>query len=441
MDHPGRAGAAHAAVAGTDDYGSPAYRWYVVFVFMLIYACHSLDRGIPNIVVEPVKREFGLSDAEIGLFTGVSFGVAFALAALPMGYLADRTHRRNMLAAVMLLWSGCTALGGIVRSYALLLLSRVGVGIGEAGAAPLALPMISDIFPPHRRAFAIGVFYMSVPIGAVVANVAGGWVAEHFGWRAAFLMAGAPGLLLAFVLLATVREPRRGGADGAEPNEDGEPARIGAVLRFVVSQPGLLCLMGGCATMGLITITSHAWIGSFFIRVHGLNLTEVGLLLGAGNAVGGISAYLIIGALADRLGARDPRWPLRLVWLGALAAIAMALAMLFTPAIAVSVAAYFLVILLTNGYPPPTYAVLMGATPAQMRGTIMSLLQLITNLVGFSVGPVVIGVLSDRFGGGTAIRYALASALVFNLVAVALFLAASRLLYGANRAVADRTPS
>lgn len=421
------------AVADSDArYQSAAYRWYTVFVFMLIYACHSLDRGIPNIVVEPVRLEFGLSDSQLGLFTGLAFGIAFAVMGLPLGYLADRVNRRNMLAAIVALWSVATALGGVARGFVFLVLTRLGVGAAEAGAAPLALPMISDIFPANRRAWAIGIFYMSVPIGTFLANIAGGFVAQEFGWRMAFLLGGVPGLFLAILLMLTVTEPRRGMSDAstADAGTDQDAAGWREIVGFFVTSPGLLVLMLGCAFMGLVNIAAGAWIGSFFIRLHGVTLGQVGLILGVGGGLCGMASTASMGWLTDRLAPRDPRWSLWLVALSALAAIVFSIPMLFLANTALAIGAYFIVSVFTHGYPPPSYSVLMGRTPARMRSTIMSLLQLTTNLIGFGLGPILIGFMSDLYGGGEALRYALATALIFNVIVIVFFLVASRSLFG-----------
>src|SRR5262245_40806546 len=146
-----------------------------------------MDRGLPGILVEPIGQEFGLSDAQRGLITGTSFGLAFGLAVIPMGLLSDRTSRKRLLAAVFVFWSLCTALGGLARQYSHLLLARVGVGLGESAAVCTATPMISDIFPPRARAFTFGILYMSANLGVFLASSIGGWVAAHHGWRAAFL--------------------------------------------------------------------------------------------------------------------------------------------------------------------------------------------------------------------------------------------------------------
>jgi len=417
-----------------DDPPAPPYdragpRWYALLVLAAIYTCHGVDRSMPAILVEPVRHEFSLSDGQLGLFTGLAYGIAFAVAVLPMGYLSDRTNRRNFLAGILLLWSAFTGFGGLVRSYLQLVLTRAAVGAAESGAAPVTLPLLADMFPAARRTLAFSVLYVGPPLGAFIAAVVGGYMAAEHGWRSALLLAGAPGLLLAILLLTTVPSPKP--AQGS----DGSQARPGiiAVGRFLIRNPGLLCVAFGGALIGLIAITLSAWTGSFFIRVHGLDLKQAGLLLGLGGLLPGVTIPAI-GWLADRLAARNRAWPLRLVWLSSLFCLAAGLLMLFAPTTGLAIVGYLAGDLLRTSYAPLTNAILIGRSPPEMRGRVMSLVQLVTNLIGFGLGPIVIGLLSDLYGGGTAIRYALANGLALYLVVIVLMLTAGRLLYGRKAA-------
>jgi len=419
-------------------YGSAAYRWYVVAILMLAYSCHAMDRSLPGILVEPVREEFGLTDAQLGLLTGPSYGFAFAAAILPMGLLSDRVNRRNFLAVAVVAWSLCTALGGLARSYGQLLIARIGVGVAESGAAPVAVPMLSDIFPPERRAFVLGVFYMSSNAGTFLAGALGGYVAAEFGWRAAFLVVGLPGVLIALLMFATVREPTRGGSDAAAA--DARPAPLIEVLKFLAGKPALILLIAGAAMTALVSITMGAWAGSFFIRIHGLSVSQIGVLLGVGGGLVGMISPPVSGWVADRLSARDPGWTLRIVWISLLGSFVAGMAMLFSPHVLAAVAGFIAADLLRSGYSPLAYAEIMTHTPARMRGSVMSIVQLASVLVGFGLGPVVIGALSDLYGGGAAIRYALANALLLLPVVAVLFATGARLLYRAGGAsgVAER---
>jgi MFS family permease len=416
----------NASLAPAAGYGSAAYRGYVLAVLALIYACHALDRGIPNLVVDLVKRDFALSDTQAGLFTGTLFGVAFAIAGVPLGFVSDRVNRRNMLGAILVLWSGLTSLGGFATVYPLLLASRFGVGAAEAGAAPIAMPMLSDIFPPEKRAFVIGLFYTSVPIGGGLANWLGARAADAHGWQAALLLAGAPGLLLALLLFATVREPRRGGVERSAASEP--RAGFAEVLSFLARRPGLLCLVAGCALCGFVAISTGAWLIPFLTRVHGYTLAQLAPVFVVSGVVGA-SGYPLIGWLADRAARSNPAGPLRLVAAICAGGLGLGLASAFMPNGLAAIALYVAFGFLTHSYAPPCYAALLANTPAEMRGTLMSLLQLTTNLLGFGIGPAWVGAVSDALGGGAAIRFGLAAAMSVLLLVAALLLAAARLLY------------
>jgi MFS family permease len=424
---------AGAEASSRQNYGRASYRWYVLLVLTLIYTCHSIDRGMPNILVEPIRHEFHLSDSQLGLFSGVAFALSFSLAILPMGFISDRVNRRNFLAVIVLVWSACTALGGFARSYVQLVLARVGVGAAESGAAPVTMPMISDIFPVRSRGKALGVFYLSNAVGLIIAGSLGGWVAATYGWREAFFLAGAPGILLAILLLTTVKEPRRGQSEEGGAAEPAEPPRLREAFVFLARTPGLICLILGCAIIGMIAITIGAWVGSFFIRVHHLTLTQAGLILGIGGGVAGVISPLLYGWLSDALAARDVRGPLLAVAVGAVLALGFGLAMLFAPGVTASIAFMICADICRIGYTPPCYAVLMNETPVPLRGATMSIMQLTTNIVGFGLGPLLVGVLSDLYGGETALRYAMANALGLLLVASGLLVAAVALLYGRRR--------
>ena len=411
---------------------SAGRRRYALLILTLVSACHIIDRGLPNILIEPVRAEFGLNDSQLGLFSGLAFAIAFSIAILPMGYLTDRTNRRNLLAGALVAWSLLTALTGMTRNFAQLIAVRFGIGLAEAGGSPLMMTMLSDMYPPQRRASAIGLLYMSGPIAGFVAAAAGGYLAAEHGWRSAFFIAGIPGLVLALLLVLTVREPPRGIWEAAaSPAEKAAPRpRLSESFRHLVAKPALIGLIAAGTTMGLLNIALSAWMSSFFIRVHGLGLKETGLILGIGAGLCSLAAAPTMGWLADRLSPRNPRWPLRLIWGAGLIAMVLTELMLFTHSLTIAIACFIFADMLRSGYTPPLYSMLMNHTPAPIRGGVMSVMQLSTNLVGFGLGPLVTGVLSDHFGGGTGIRYALACVSLLFLLVAALLIAASRGLFG-----------
>jgi MFS family permease len=184
--------------------------WYMLAILILIYIMGSVDRAVPSVVVEPLKHDFGLTDAQIGMLGGFAYSVPYALAAVPGGWLLDRLDRRRFLALTTAVWSVLTMAGGIATSFITLIVARMGVGAAEAPASPGSLSLIGDLFPPQKRGTAVSLYYAGTAAGQFITFVIGGWLLIHFGWRSLFLIAGVPGLILAGLLMFTCREPVRG---------------------------------------------------------------------------------------------------------------------------------------------------------------------------------------------------------------------------------------
>jgi predicted MFS family arabinose efflux permease len=381
------------------------------------------------VILEPIKREFGLSDAELGLLAGLSYAAAFALAGIPLGWLADRTNRRNLLAVLLAVWSAMVALAGSAGQFATLIAARVGIGAMDAGGQPCSVSMIADLYPPRRLASAVAVFYVGVPLGMATGFMAGGLIAAQYGWRAALWVAAAPGVVLAMLLLLRVREPRRGGAaaGGAAPAQ--AAPTLGETLRFMRGQRSLMQLI---AASVLVTATSSAmmsWIGSLLIRSHGLSLGQVGLVTAI--CMGGFGAVgtLGVGRLADRLGARDMAAQPRLMALAAALIAISGTAVCLWPGVVGAAVALALFAANVAGLNGPTYALTQTLVRVRMRGTSMSVLVVLLNLIGVGVGPTLAGALSDAFAarfGADSVRWAMVCVLAANLPAVGLFVRAAR---------------
>jgi len=402
-------------------------RWPLA-VLTLIATVQFFDRAMMVVVMEPIKREFGLSDAQLGLMSGFSYAAAFALAGIPLGWLADRTHRRNLLAALLAAWSAFVALAGSAGSFAALVATRVGIGAMDAGGQPCSVSMIADLAPRERRAGAVAVFFAGVPLGMLLGFMAGGMIAGQFGWRTGFYVAALPGALLAVALLLTVKEPQRGATEPAGGAPMPAPP-LSDTLSFMLGQRSLVAIIVASV---LVTATSSAmmsWIGSLLIRTHHLSLPQVGVMtalcMGGFGAVGTLAA----GALADRLGARDMRWQPRLMALAALliAVFGSAVCLLpWVPGVAVALALFAGCVAGLNG---PTYALTQSLVRVRMRGLSMSTLVVLLNLIGVGVGPTLAGVLSDHFAaqyGPDSVRWAMVCVLVLNLPAVLVFWRATR---------------
>jgi predicted MFS family arabinose efflux permease len=405
---------------------------YTLLILTLIYSCNVFDRTILAILLEPIRKEYGLSDSELGLLSGLAFAIFYSIAGLPLGVLADRVNRRNMMAVCLAAWSGMTMVCGFAQSFLQLLLARIGVGIGEAGGGPAATSMIADLYPPQRRASAIAVFYLASPIGAFFALAAGGRIAAVYGWRWAFLVGGIPGLLLVGLMLLTVREPTRGATDPklAAPN-DWDPApqiSTAETLRFCRSQRSLVYVVAGMTLQTFVVSGVGAWVASFFVRNHGFGLRQIGPILGFIIGGCGLIGTLAGGVIVDRLARRDERWRTRTLAIAAALTVPFLVATLLLPDRRASLAAFAVAYLFSAVWYGPAFGLCQSLVAARMRGTIAAATYLSINLVGYGLGVQTIGVLSDLFArsvGAESLRDAMLAACTFDILAALCFLRAA----------------
>ena len=417
------------------------HRW-PLFLLTMIATVQFFDRAMMVIVVEPIKQEFGLSDSQLGLVSGLSYAVAFAVAGIPLGWLADRVNRRNLLAAVVAAWSACVALAGSANSYAALVATRVGIGAMDAGGQPCSVSMIADLVRREKRAGAVAVLFAGVPLGMLLGFLGGGLIAGHYGWRAGFYVAAVPGLVLALLLWLTVREPLRGATEpGGQAPAEAPP--LAQSLRFMAGQRSLVLIVVASV---LVTATSSAmmsWIGSLLIRTHQLSLPAVGVMTAL--CMGGVGAVgtLLAGSLADRLGAQDMRWQPRLMALAAALIALFGAGVCLLPSVAGVAVALGLFAACVAGLNGPTYALSQSLVQVRMRGVSMSTLIVLLNLIGVGVGPTLAGVLSDAFAaqyGPDSVRWAMVCVLALNLPAVALFAWAGRSIRADLERAATQSP-
>ncbi len=395
----------------------------VLIVLTLIATVQFFDRALMVVILEPLKQEFSLTDAQLGFLSGFSYAAAFALAGIPFGWMADRGNRRNLLAALLAIWSALVAFAGSANSFMALVLTRVGIGAADAGGQPCSVSIISDLYPTQRRASAVAIFFVGVPLGMASGFIVGAIVAGQLGWRTAFYVAAAPGVLLTILLLLLVKEPKRGASDGLQESKDNAPP-LSETFAFMRSQKSLVYLM---AASVLVTASSSAmmsWIGSLLVRVHGLSLENVGMLTGL--CMGGFGAIgtIVFGWVADRQGAKDMRNQPRMMAIAAAVIAISGTAVSLLPTVlgaAISLALFASMVAGLNG---PTYALTQSLVKVRMRGTSMSTLVVLLNLIGVGVGPALAGILSDQFAaafGAESVRWAMVCVLMMNIPAVVLF--------------------
>ena len=262
--------APRAAVPATEGVTS-VRRYYVLGILTIVYALNFLDRTIFNVLIEPIKKEFVLSDTTMGLLAGFGFVVFYSLLGIPIARVADRLNRRNIVAIAFAFWSAMTALCGMASTLTMLALARIGVGIGESAGSPASQSIVADLFNKNERPRALGIYAIGTYLGVFLGYFIGGWVNQHYGWRTAFFAAGLPGVALAAVLWLTVAEPRRGAMA-----ENFTPEPIGATLRFLVAQHSFIIVLIGFSLTTFTNYATSVWIPPFLARVHHLSSAEIG---------------------------------------------------------------------------------------------------------------------------------------------------------------------
>ena len=361
-----------------------------------IYAINIADRYVVSTVLEPIRLELHLTDSGVAFLTGIPLALFYVTFGLPLSWLADRSNRRNILAASLIVWSAFTVVCGLSRSYWQFLSGRIGVGIGEAGGLPPSSSIVSDCFPAKRRPMAFTVLALGAPIGAWLGADMAGAVAHAYGWRVAFLVLGAPGLFAGIVVYLTVREPVRGRLDAGD--DPPKPSMLDS-LRFLWSQRAafhVLMTTGVCSLWGWGLIW---WTPTFLMRTYGIDVGEAGAVTGPIHLIGGIVASLGTAWILSRPSMVDPR---RVLWL-LIAGVGFAtipsflaywthsqwfakcMLWMFIPAI------YF--------YIGPCMGLLQNLAPFHMRSMFIAWSLLVGNVFNLMVAPQFIGILSDKLAG------------------------------------------
>lgn len=411
-----------------NDLMRPGYRNYVLFIVLFGFALNFLDRQIISILLQPIKEDLQVSDTMLGFLSGLSFALFYATLGIPIAAMADRGSRKVILAVSIGVWSVMTAMCGLAQNFVQLLLARFGVGIGEAGYTPASLSIVADYFEKEKRAWAVAFTSVGAMLGIVLGMVIGGYVAEHWGWRAAMFIAGAPGLLFAFVVWFTVREPLRGMADGVRPKGTDLPG-VWKSASTLWRIPSFAYISVGAGLSAMALYGFSMWLPSLLAREFGMGSGQIGLILGP--VIGGVGAVgaLVSGYICDKLFKRDPRWVLWVPVVASLLALpVVALAFTMeeaTPLIALYGLGYFLSIF----WSPPTSSILSSLMPLRMRASGLAWKMLMVNLVGLGLGPQAIGFLSESLRpayGDESLRYAMIFATPVFIVPAILYWLGSR---------------
>jgi predicted MFS family arabinose efflux permease len=391
---------------------SGSYRSYVLLVLVLVGTFAWIDRQVLAMVLQSVKREFSLSDTQLGMLGGVAFGLFYSTLALPVAWLADRFNRRNIIALALGLWSIATAVCGAATGYSGLFLARMGVGVGEAGAGAPSQSIISDLFPPQRRGLALGLLYSYMPLGYVASYSLGGWLNDEVGWRAAFLIFGVPGVLLALLVRVTVPEPLRGRSESRHISGKESAPQFWGTLRYFLRRPTLRHLPIAGAAHGIGMSAAGVWLPAFFIRTFGMSSTAIGMRLALIFGVAGLAGTLGGGYLADRLAGRrdDAAWYPRLCAIVLCTTLPFTIGMYLAKSATLALALFVVPTVLNHMILGPVLASVQNLAGPSRRAMAAAFYTLLVNLISYGAGPLVIGVLSDFFNarlGSDALRYSL----------------------------------
>ncbi len=387
----------------------PGYRRLVLMLLFLAYTVNFIDRTIISAIAQAIKDDLKITDTQLGLLGGLYFALLYTLLGIPIARFAERFSRVKIMSAAIVIWSGFTALCGMASSYAMLAASRFGVGVGEAGLSPPAHSLLSDYFEPDKRASALSIYSLGVPAGVMIGAVAGGWLAQTFSWRVAFIAVGLPGILVALAIYLLIEEPVRGGTDGTDaPGEDERPApkrmsfsgelrEIGRVFRMMVGQWPLLNMMLGITLVSFAAYGGGQFAQPYWTRAFGLNYAEVGLITGLIGASSQAVGVFLGGYITDRLARTGSA-----AWYGLVPAIGITLAYPFVLGIYTAPtwqwAAFWLIFpgALSNLYMGPTYGVVQNLVPVANRATATAVLFFVLNLVAMGGGPPLTGWLIDH---------------------------------------------
>jgi len=384
-------------------------RRYVLAVLTAVYTLNFLDRGLMALLLQPIKEDLHLSDTQLGFLTGIAFAVFYATLGIPVARLSDRRNRVTITAVAIALW-GMTVMACLwVRSFPQLVAARVAAAVGEAGCMPPTYSLLGDYFPqPSKRVRAMSLYLLSGPFAVLISFIGGGWINQLYGWRTAFFVMGLPGLLVAVLVKATVKDPRSAGAAVRTGRTDAP--KFALVLRTLWKQRSTRHL--GVAIILLFTLGYGLapWYGAFLMRTHGMTSAELGIWMGLILGVGGIVGIWGGGYLSARWFADDERSQMRLSAMSIIALVPLYLVFLLVPQRSGALAAFVPLVTIFNVFSAPAFSLMQRLVADDMRATTLAVIMFLVNLIGMGVGPQLVGILSDAFMprfGADSLRYAM----------------------------------
>ncbi|AMO73106.1 spinster family MFS transporter [Sphingorhabdus sp. M41] len=396
------------------------YRYYVLIMLMLTFMFNITDRLVMSILIEDIKAEFVLNDTQIGLLAGTAFTVFYLILGIPAGRLADRTNRKTMVAVSLSLWSLMSALCGAALGFWTLLLARLGVGVGEAGGGPPSVSVITDYFAPHELSRAMGIYAAGAVLGPVLGYAAGGLLAEAYGWRWTFVILGLPGILLGVILYLTVREPERGRFFKQQMQKAGaarqQPFMV--TMRSLWTNHIFVRVVLANSFTNIPSFAFAIWLAPTLIRNFDVSKGEVGVYLGAVMFAGGVPGMILGGYLADFLARKNPSWRPYYCAFAVMMTLPFWTFCLLSTSLEMTLALYICGYVLLVSTQGAAISMVQSAVMPTERGTASSISSLSINLLGYGIGPALIGLMSDNWAdahGSMSLNYAVITSVVVSL--------------------------
>jgi len=430
-----------AQEASFEQVESKAYLGWVMFLLVVVYTFSFVDRSIISILAIPIQQELGVTDFQMGLMRGLSFAILYSTLGVPVAWIADRYNRVWIVGIALAAWSAMTAICGLAGNAIQLFFARMGVGVGEAGGIAPSYSIISDYFPPHKRATMLAIFSFGIPIGSAVGIFYGGVMAALYGWRMAFFVIGILGILLVPLFLLTVREPKRGRFDSQKSSI--KPAKFREVLQTLLGKKSFWLLSFGAASSSIVGYGVFSWLPTFLVRSYGEQLSDflsflpasmvpagappvlfAAYFFGTIMLVGGIIGIFMGGYLSDKLGVKNKSA------YATVPSIAFFLTIPFyiTGMLTTSLTLLFFILLFPIAFSlawlGPVVSAIQHIVPTSMRATATAVFLLINNLLGLAIGDPLLGKISDVLKepyGDDSLRYTILFGSVLYLVAAILF--------------------
>jgi MFS family permease len=401
----------------------------IIIALFVVTVFNYMDRSVIAVLLEGIGREFDLTDSQLGLLSGLPFALLYALVGLPFARVADVWNRRLLIALAVAGWSIATAMCGFAMGFWTLFLLRVCVGIGEGAGTPATHSVVAEAFPPQSRAGAAAVISLAASVGGLLGYAGGGALADLYGWRHAFLIVGLPGVLAALLAWWLIPEPRSAPRWPANSELFGGEAID--VLKRLIGLRAYIFLVGGFTTVYFVQMGISQWLAVYLIRDFGLTARDVGVAIGSGSALGAVLGSVAGGVLGNRLAARHISWLLRLPAIAALLMFPFMAGMMISDDLTIVTLLLFGASFLGTLCFGPVFGAMYGlASPAE-RATMIALTALATNIVGYGLGPLVIGAISDLLQpsvGLASLRYAMLAVTILLIPGGLMFYTGARTL-------------